>query len=231
MATVTYLQSTNSTSDLTTYTFSTQNLGTAASDRYIIVNAATSVSSGAGSISSVTVQGISATSVVSKTQAANTANVNTLWIVAVPTGTTGNVVVTAGSAAVRCGIALWSATGLGSATAYDTAVDDTVLGVNPSASTTIDCEANGFIVSSSMIGNNATTSGCAWTGLTERYEQTVESNATISGGSDDFATIQTGLTVTSAWTNNNVNAEAALVVASWSGSAGSSTNSGFLAFM
>lgn len=222
-AVATFLQSTNNTANQTTYTFSTQNLGTAAADRYIAVVASGAVTTGTGSVASVTVQGISATQAVSKVQAVNVANVISIWLVAVPTGTTGDVVITMGSGSQRCAIALYSCVGLGSATAYDTATDDTATGTNPVASSTIDCEANGFIIAASMINNAATTSSNAWTGVTEDYEQVLESNSWISGGSDEFATLQTGLTVTSSWTNNNVNAEASLVAASWSGGGASTT--------
>lgn len=222
-AVATFLQSTNSTADLTTYTFSTQNLGTASSDRYIVVNAAAARSGGlTGAINSITVQGISGSSVVQRTQDTNIANIQGLFIVAVPTGTTGDVVVTFNGSCVRAGIALWAVTGIGSATAYDTATANDS-GVNPNPSNTIDCEADGIIIAASFINNAATTSGTAWTGVTEDYEQTVESNSRISGASDEFATLQTGLTITSAWTNSNAAAEASLVAASWSGGGASTT--------
>jgi hypothetical protein len=225
----TYLQSAGNTANLTTYTFASQNLGTASSDRYIIVTAAGSAISGTNSISTLEVAGIPASFVNRQNQdSPNEANVAEIWIAAVPTGTSGNVVVTFSGGQARAAITMYSATGLNSATPYDTG-NATDSGANPNPSTTIDCQADGFVIAATMINNAATTTGCAWTGLTENAEQVIEANAYLSSASDNFATAQTGLTVTSAWSNSNSLADACLAIASWSGTSGGTvTNPDFL---
>ena len=202
-------------STLTTYTFSSQTLGTAVADRHIIAQVCGSVT-GTDGIASVTIAGVSATLVKQELHTANTDDVNSIWIAAVPTGTTGDVVVVMNSLSGRCGIGLYKATGLGSATPHASASDSTSYGANPAPSTTIDCEAGGIIIAVSYIGNTPTTSGVSWAGVTEDYETVVEANAWESGASDEFGSIQTGLTITPSWTNGSGFAQASVIVASWS---------------
>ena len=113
---VSFLQSAASTSNAQNYTFSSQSLGTAASDRKIIacVNSS-AVNVSALSVSSVTIGGVSATQIV----AGNADNNNSLqpfaiFIADVPSGTSGDVVVSLNANnGANCHIALYRATGAG----------------------------------------------------------------------------------------------------------------------
>lgn len=170
MADYAFLQAaTPDTTDTDTYTFSSQNLGTAAADRYIIVAAAGRTVSTDLNISSITVGGVTAT-VVQSAQSAVGDNDLTIAIAAVPTGTTGDVVVTYNTTSLRCQICLWRATGLASATPTDTDQDDGEPGTHdPSVSLTV---PNGFAVG--IVSNDASTS-VTWSGLTnKRYDDTLE---------------------------------------------------------
>lgn len=200
-----FLQSAVSGSDLSTYTFSSQNLGTASADRYIIASV-TGRAVGTPTLSGVTIGGVTATSVVNQV---NTAGGNTslaaLFIAAVPTGTTGDVVASMSGSFLRCGIGLWAATNLDSATATDssgsTANDPTYA---------IDVSADGFAIGCAY---NADTATASWTNLTEDFDEAVEgAGSRHSGASATFASAQTNLTLTCDW-STSLNAAGAF--ASW----------------
>ncbi|HVM18494.1 MAG TPA: hypothetical protein VM307_00880 [Egibacteraceae bacterium] len=204
---VSYLQGGFVTADLTTYTFASQNLGAAASDRHIIV----SVHSRAGgtsamSIVSVTVGGVAATIVRQQRNAGTDTSMAGLAIAAVPSGTTGDVVVVFSTAQARCAIALWRATGI-SPTPTD-ARDSTA--VAPTA--TLDVQAGGFIVGAATVSGADGTSSTAWTNTNKRYDVLVESVTLISGADATFTTTQTA-TITATFTNASLNPVG--VFASW----------------
>jgi hypothetical protein len=90
-------------------------LGTAAADRVIILTYAHTSSGGARLPTAVTIGGVSATLVGFNRDAATNPNAS-IWYAAVPTGTTGNIVVTASSANLNDHvIGVYRATGLYSA--------------------------------------------------------------------------------------------------------------------
>src|SRR3990167_11105596 len=92
MASVAFLQVNGSATDLTTYTFSAENLGVAASDRFIVVTiTGRSSDGGARTIDTVTIGGVTATINI---QIANSGSFNGIATAAVPTGTTGDIVIT-----------------------------------------------------------------------------------------------------------------------------------------
>lgn len=200
---LTYLQSTNSPSDLTTYTFSSQNLGTAASDRYIIVAVGARKSGATTSISSVTVAGITATQVIQQANNVTNTNIAGIYIAAVPTGTTGNVVVTFGAGMVRCAIDTYRATGI-NPTAFDALAS---IAGNPSVA--LDIPANGGAIG---FGATAAATSATWTGLTERSDTSVETFSTFSGGSDDGMSAETNRSVTITFGSSS---ESVGVFASW----------------
>lgn len=191
---------TPSTADLTTYTFSSQSLGDAAGDRHIIVG----VHSRSGSnhtVSSVTVQGIAGTIVAQQSNNTSSSSTAAIAIVAVPTGTTGDVVVTLSTGAVRCGVSLWRATGLASTTPVDV---DSSTASNPTA--TLDT-GDGFAVG---VANQFGTITFSWTGLTEDLDVQVESNTTFSSASATTTEGTLAITATPSAAGNAVG-----VFASW----------------
>jgi hypothetical protein len=171
-ATLQFLQSASDNANLSTYTFASQNLGTAASDRFIIV-CYQSRTGGANGIGSVTIGGVSA----ALTRDANTggpANVAGIAIAKVPSGTTGDVIVVFSATAARCAIQVYRATGINQ-TAIDT---DGSTASNPSV--TVDTAAGGIVIGS-FVGAGLTT--CSWTGLSEDSDFQVEFQITVSSAS------------------------------------------------
>lgn len=197
---LTFLQETEDTSDLTTYTFSDQNLGTASTDRYIICTIhGRGVGATTRNVTSASINGVSANVSVTASNAPTNATSAAIVIAKVPTGTTGDVVITWSSGLTRCDIGLWAVTEIsdvdvvdsGSSTASDPTYD-------------IDCPAGGVIIGASMFGNTSTTT---WTGITKEYDIT-----NCSGAGSVFESEQTNLTITANGTSSN---EPVGVFASW----------------
>lgn len=206
-----YLQSAQDTSDLTTYTFSSQNLGSADSGRYIAV-AIQSRRAGTGlAVSSVSVAGVSATIAIQQTNSSTNSNVAAIAIAAVPTGTSGDIVVTLNSAAVRCAISVYRLVGITGVTPTHT---DTSTASDPAM--TVDVPAGGYAIGSAITASSTTTT---WTGLTENNDATLEGFATVTSAAQEYASAQTGLSVTADFGSTS---ESVGVVASWGQSAGSS---------
>jgi len=186
--TLAFQEADNSTSNLTTYTFSGKALGTAASNRQIVV-----LVSGHGTsnttVSTVTVGGVSATELVYAQQATGT-QIKAIWIASVPTGTTGDVVVTFAAGKGSCGIGVYALYGA-SSSAHATQTDTTYS--TDTVSVSIDVPAGGvcFAIGTGTAIDASTT----WTGLTEDYDAVEESGNRHTGASDLFASAQTGLTV------------------------------------
>src|SRR5690606_34181733 len=90
---VKHLEALGDTSDASTYTFSSASLGRPHATRKIIAAVATRGSPSSHNVNSVTVAGISATSVLTLSFNGNN-NKLTFWVASVPTGTSGNIVVT-----------------------------------------------------------------------------------------------------------------------------------------
>jgi hypothetical protein len=177
-------------SNLTTYSFASQSFGAAEVGDYIVI-AIASRSTAARTISSVTVDG-EAASVVSdgstnafvdfpndggSSQAA-------LYIAPATGDASGTVSVTFSAGMVRCGIGVFLLTG-----AATTATEvETDTGSNPSV--TLNIGAGG-----AALGALFSTATSAWSNLTERYDQTIESGFIHSAGSAEFVSAQTNLAV------------------------------------
>ena len=189
-----FLQATVSTANATEYTFSDQNFGTESAGRHIIVAIGTrgAIAGTAGGISA-TIGGVAATMAapVEGTSDGTNASFTALAIAAVPTGTSGDVVVTFDATMLRCGIGMWEVTNVSGTTAHDTA---TSIADDPTGS--LDVPAGGFVVGVSFARE---TENASWTGITENYDAVAETIFGHSGASDTFAEQQTGLTVTCDW--------------------------------
>ena len=191
----------------TTFTFSSQSLGTVASDRKIVVN----VSGGEGgvfTVSSVTVAGNSATQVVTSTLDGET--INDLWQVDVPTGSTGDVVVTWSGSKGNCGIGVYAVFGA-AASATDTGTSN----ANPGTDT-LNIPANGVAIAGYTlvgVGNNDRTT--TWTNLNENYDETQESagGVTQTGAHSTFSNEQVALAITG--TPSGTTLTEAMSMASW----------------
>lgn len=186
MADLTFLQATSNATDGTSQTFASQNLGVAADDRCIIVAIGARGGSGGHAIH-VTVAGIPAP-IVQNTDEDTSVNFTLIAVAFVPVGTSGDIVITYHTTILRSRIAVYRATGCSMLPAFSGAndADDPTDDIN--------VPAGGFAIAvACTLVSTATTS---WTGLTENDDVNVEAAITVSVASDEFPTIQSGLTVT-----------------------------------
>ena len=208
-----FLQYTEDTANQSTYTYSSENLGVAAADRYIIVAVNSRRGGNPADVTSVTIGGVSATIVVEQANSDANSDVSALAIANVPTGTTGDVVVVYTATMARASIGVYRATGIDSATPYDsgssTAADPTF---------DIDCEAGGFVIGTACSNSNTTTT---WSGITEDWDDEMETYLTHTGASDEFVSAQTNLTCTANF--GSAGSTPCGVFASWSPAASDPT--------
>lgn len=204
-----FLTAASDVSNLTTYTFAAQNIGTADSGRHVIVAIQSRGGSGSSAISTVTVGGVSATIVQQQFNNAGGANVAGIAIAAVPTGTTGDIVVTFSTGQSRAAIQAYRAVGLDSATPNDgstsTAAAPTYAIHVPAGGIAVGCGC-------SNAGGTAT-----WTGITEDSDAVVESLICATSASSLFASEQTGLSLTCTFSSSSGPVGA---FASWGAAAG-----------
>lgn len=173
------------------YTFTAQAIGTASSDRFVIVGISVGSSTGS-TLTSVTIGGVTA-SLLKGASPGSGAEVD-LWGATVPTGTTGNIVITFGYTAVTVSISVWDIKGLNSTTPTNTY---NASGANPLI-VSADVSAGGVAIG--MVGNlnNAAATSWSWTNLTKNGGDTCPYLSTgycSSGASATFSTIQTGLSI------------------------------------
>jgi hypothetical protein len=184
-----FLQAASSTANLTTFTFAGQNLGTAAADRVIVVGVSARAGGTGTTVSTVTVDGESCPVRVQQSSTPQS-SIAAIASVALPAGTTGDVVVTFSAAAVRCGVQLYRMVG---GEAVPTATyQHTNDATDPTAS--MDVPAGGAALGVAVANGGG--QSATWAGLTEDYDAVLESGSTHSSASGDFAGAQTGLTVT-----------------------------------
>lgn len=206
-----FLQATSSTTNAATYTFSSQNLGTADSARKIIVAVEARINSSTPTFDSATIGGVSASIAKSAFRTnGTTSSICALIVADVPTGTTGDVVVNYSASCDRCAIQMYRAVGVDSSTPTDTA--EATTGDDPT--TSIDVPAGGFAIACAIM-NNTGSSQITWTGLTEDHESAPESSSVVGSASDEFASAQTAMTVTTTWsTGSSINLPL-LIAAAW----------------
>lgn len=144
-------------------TFSTQALGVAAANRHIIVGIG--LSNNSRTISGVTVGGVAATLAVAKATAgfgiSGFGSIQ-MWtyIAAVPTGTTGDIVIDLSASTEHVGFVAWAAYGLTSATPTDSANFESASDGAIASSTAVAIPARGIVVAHGM--NEAATDTHAW---------------------------------------------------------------------
>lgn len=181
LASISLADTATSALDQTTYTF-TVSFGSVAPGRLIVVGVGTRFNG--QSVSALTIGGISATRVKSQESTFNSAE---LWAAYVPTGTSGNVVVTWSAATTKCAISVYRLLNLQSSTPTDTAGSTT----DP-LSVIIGVKDGGVVVAFSFGGVNGTNT---WTGLTEDADATADSQC-YSSASKEFIAAQSSLSIT-----------------------------------
>ena len=181
--------------DATVFTFSAKSIGAAWSNRKIVVAVSGHSTSAARTISSVTVGGIAATSVISATAGANT-NLAALYIASVPTGITANVVVTWSAGVGSCAVDLYRLVNA-KTTANDTGSDITV-GASNEEEATIYVPGGGFAIAAFTADSSAGTRTTTWTNLTENTDRETANDDSISFSSASlrYASSQSALLIT-----------------------------------
>jgi hypothetical protein len=166
------------TGGLSTYTFSGLSLGQEASNRRIIV--ALAGQNQTRTVTSLTVAGVAATRIIGDNPIASGRATAQLWIADVPSGTTGNVVVTlSGGSWSGCAVGLYAAYDLTTNTPHDS---------KQATSSTTQASLNlayksGFIIAVAAQAANAATS-FTWSGLNEDFDLDMEpTNRPASGAS------------------------------------------------
>lgn len=157
-----YLGNSVSSSNLTTYSFTSMSLGDPDPTRLIV---AVIYGSGSTTASSVTIAGVSATELAAAESTKGTCYV---YVAAVPDGTTGTVSVTYAAGNVASGVSLYRLTGY-SATAYDFDFDENT---NPSFCT-VNIAANGVVISG-VVNEGSAGNAYVWTDATEDMQVTME---------------------------------------------------------
>ncbi|HEV7282287.1 MAG TPA: LamG-like jellyroll fold domain-containing protein [Pirellulaceae bacterium] len=212
-ARVAFLQQAEDITSQTTFTFEDQNLGAADAERYIAVSiVARAGFESDGAVSSVTIAGVPATITNQITNPGGTnSNVSAIAIAAVPTGTTGDIVVTMNIHHLRCSVAAYRVVGIDGVTAYDSA---TSTATDPTVN--LDIPAGGVAIAGA---NSAAADSATWTGLTEDFDDNFNAFSTHSGASGAFPSAESNLPITCNWSSGSV---PAAVFASWA-AAGSSS--------
>jgi hypothetical protein len=199
-------------SSSTAFTFSNVNIGTANTNRVIILGVGgfrSSALGALGTLTSVTIGGVNATRII--TQLISTYGAVHLFALAVPTGTTANIVVSHGNAET-CAIGVYSlittAPSIDATRASSGVQTSTTL---TTASATIDTGTNSAIVGFIYGVNNGSTT---WTNLTENFDIDTRSSENFSGASG-YPYGSTGSTTISATKLTGTNTGIGMVVARW----------------
>jgi hypothetical protein len=182
--------------DATSYTFSAKDIGTAASDRWVIVAAQI----GSGNAATVsTIGGIAATSIVNGSGLSLGNNLDgAIAIANVPTGTTADIVVTGGSSPGGCFMGYWTVN-MTSGTAQDTGAAGDTTGSAASIGASIDIPTNGFCVA--LCGNQliSAVTHSIDSSFTEMAEPTEDGGARNVAFAQREVTSSFSGTVTSTW--------------------------------
>lgn len=200
--TMAFVVGSSQVADGATQTYSTLSLGVAATNRKIIVGCGWQ---GTVTLSSATIGGVAATIVL---QAASSSVSNVALIIAdVPTGTTGDVVLTLSGSTQRSVVGVYRVVDLTSSTAHATSnATSSTAGVITGS---LNVPANGFAIAAACTADG---SAWTWTAPTEDYDQFPESNHAISTASASYVSAQTPLSVS---TTCGTGTRSVLVVASW----------------
>jgi hypothetical protein len=180
-----YIGAVNNTGSATTYTFTTANIGTATSDRVIVVGVMLNAV-GARTVSSVALGGNAMTSIVGTSSASNTA----LFRISVASGTTADIVVTGSGGANGCYVVVYSLTGWGTVTTYNS---NSATGSSATISTTIDTASNGAVIGIQNRFNTGAVNATAGF-ATQDVSASFDGSQRVYAGSTFPTTLATGTT-------------------------------------
>jgi len=178
------------TSASSSYTFSSLSLGQADSSRRIIV--ALAGQNAARTVTSLTVAGVAATRIIGDNPIAPNGPTVQLWIANVPTGTTGNVVVTLNGNFNSCAVGLYAAYDLTTNTPH--ASNQSALASSTSIAFGLAHKA-GFIIAAAASSENAITS-FTWTGVNENFDVLIGSSSRAASSASLTTSDDGTLTIT-----------------------------------
>lgn len=191
--TVSYQSTATDNTAQTTYTFTSMACANPSATRNVVVGfMARTV---AGTISSATIGGVSATISVQASSGGGANYVAGLLIAAVPTGTTCTVAVTLSSVGIRADSALWNTFDLNSITK-----------LSSTSSTAAPLSLNLNTAAPDLIfafASDNTTSTCTWVGVTKDVEATDAGGSSYSGGSFPAVSTETPRTISCTWGSSN----------------------------
>jgi hypothetical protein len=185
-ATIVYTASNSISTDLTTYTHASLNLGTAGANRKIIVAVMGSSGGAATEVNTVSAGGTALNHAFRATVANGIVE---FWIGTVAAGTSGDIVVVYNGSTNRSAVGVWAAYDILSDIPTDTGESSSDPGV-----VSIDVAAGGVIVAAVYSSSGTVT--YTWTNLTESYDIAVETSRRASGAADAFASALTGRSIT-----------------------------------
>jgi hypothetical protein len=187
-ASVSYVSTGTNDTSANSYTFSSQNIGTAASDRWVVV-AATAYNTGR-SVQSLTIGGTNATKIVeAKTPSGNSATV-AIYALQVSSGTSADIVIDYGGAGqISCGIMVWNVNS--SSGSWNTATDTDA---SDPLTASVSVNDGGVVIAASAYAGGTAPTNVVWAELTENNDAVVESSPSPfwqSGASKAYSSGQT----------------------------------------
>lgn len=196
-----------STTDQTTFTFSTQAIGPepgAGQTRSIVVGLWGPGASGAArTVSSVTINGITASQDIFLD--AGGGRIAAFYRAVVPTGTSVTIVVTFSGQCVRCGIGVWRLTNIGSL------VDSGSSTASPAGSVSVDAVAGGAVIGFAFGSDASVRRTATWTGINEMFDAAIETSHDTTGANKAILADGT-VDVTCTWSAAPSNAAGLIVV-------------------
>jgi hypothetical protein len=190
----TFLQVTNDTANLATYTFSSVNFGTADANRRIIIGVAHRAG---GAISSATIGGVSAT-ILAESISTVGGSTNLLAYISadVPTGSSGTVVINLASGAARLAIATYRVV---SNSALVLADDDASSSASTSTSISVSAE-NGIVLASAL---HTATNSISLSGIADTDSNAILEIIRVAFGSERTTVVGTSA-ITATTSANNI---------------------------
>ena len=173
---LTFVSSISTSGAKTVFGFGSVSIGTATSDRYVLLQLGLGANTALMSLTSVTVNGTAAAQVVlANTGGASFNRISAIYGILVPNGTTASVTATITGTSAGCVIGSYILTSWNSTSAISTAtVTTTTAGVS-SLTTSISNVDGGVVMG---VSGNFINSTASWTGLTLDY-QAVATGSTI----------------------------------------------------
>ena len=164
-----FLGSDTDGTDQTTFTFASKTLGAAQSDRVIVVGVTGIGTTGAArSISSVTIGGVTATEIHTET---NSHQVVAQYAAVVPTGTTGDIVVTWNTTMNQVGVGWWRLPGADIASVAAAGDENGAADTTQTAS--VNVAAGSFVIANSY-NVNSSAATASYDTLDEDYDSNVD---------------------------------------------------------